>query len=187
MATRHSNARNLLHSDEWLVRRRSRHAPSRTPAPGPCRSDSGGPLFRTGTNLVVGINALVSFNGTTGNPVGNWFTRLDDQSRYDVHGWVTGLISGGTTPCAGICSPATVFSSQWFSSGNLGTSARCYEPTANLTSGNCGGFVSPRSLQVNGTTLSCSGSNWTLPAKRNGGYCVSVSAGQNAWAWFQTW
>jgi hypothetical protein len=63
----------------------------------------------------------------------------------------------------------------------------CYETSANLTSGNCGGFVRPRTLSINDTTMSCSGSSWSLPAKRNGGYCFNSSAGQDSWAWFSTW
>ena len=156
-------------------------------SPGLCPGDSGGPLFRAGTNKVIGINALVSFNGSTGNPVGNWHTRLDTQSRYDVWTFLNSIINAsGTTPCAGICGSPTQIS-QSFSSGNLGSDARCFETTANLASGNCGGFVSPRSLSINGTTMACNGQNWTLPAKRNGGYCLAASAGQNSWAWLTTW
>jgi secreted trypsin-like serine protease len=156
-------------------------------APGLCPGDSGGPLFRTGTNKVIGINALVTYNVATGTPFGNWFTRLDQQSRYDVYGWVTGLINGAAVgPCADICQAPTVFTTQYYSSANIGTTARCYETTANLVSGNCGGFADPRTLAINGTTMSCNGQNWTLPAKRNGGYCVKVSAGENPWAYFTT-
>lgn len=158
-----------------------------TSAPGLCPGDSGGPLFRTGTNKVVGINALVSFNGDTGMPIGNWFTRLDQQSRYDIHGWVTGLINQvGQSPCSDICPSPTIFTTQYYSASNMGTLARCYETTANLVSGNCGGFANPRTLAINGTTMSCNGQNWTLPAKRNGGYCFKVSAGENPWAYFST-
>jgi hypothetical protein len=48
--------------------------------------------------------------------------------------------------------------------------------------------VSPRTFSVNGTIVSCSGGNWSsLPAKRNGGYCLQSSAGNYAWAYFTTW
>jgi hypothetical protein len=58
---------------------------------------------------------------------------------------------------------------------------------ANLGGGNCGNFVSPRTLSINGTVMSCTGGNWpSLPAKRNGGYCVQTTAGDNAWAYFAT-
>ncbi len=157
-------------------------------SPGLCPGDSGGPLFRTGTNQVIGINALVSFGGEQGTPFGNWHTRLDQNSRYDVYGWLTSLISAPVgTPCSDICASPTTFSTSSYNASYIGTSARCYETTANLFSGNCGGFTGGRTLSVNGTNMSCNGQSWTLPAERNGGYCVSVSAGQNAWAWFNTW
>jgi hypothetical protein len=155
-------------------------------APGLCPGDSGGPLFRTGTNKVIGINALVSFGGDQGTPFGNWFTRLDQQSRYNVNAWLTALLSQPVPlPCTDICQSPTSFP-QYYSSQNLGTTARCFETTASLVSGNCGGFVSPRTLAINGTTMTCNGQNWTLPPKRNGGYCVKVTAGQNTWAQFST-
>jgi hypothetical protein len=156
-------------------------------APGLCPGDSGGPLYRTGTNQVIGINALVSFSGEQGTPIGNWFTRLDQESRYDIYGWVSDLIAESVPlPCTDICASPTTFSTQYFSSQNLGTTARCFETTANLISGSCSGFASPRTLSINGTTMSCNGQNWTLPPKRNGGYCVNVTAGQNPWAQFNT-
>jgi hypothetical protein len=156
-------------------------------SPGLCPGDSGGPLYRTGTNKVVGINALVSFNGDTGTPVGNWHTRLDQQSRYDVYDFITNLINQPVgTPCSDICASPTQIG-QSFSSGSLGTGARCFETTANLVSGVCGGFVSPRSLSINNTTMSCDSQNFVLPPKRNGGYCLSVTPGDNSWAWLTTW
>lgn len=157
-------------------------------SPGLCPGDSGGPLYRTDTNLVVGINALVSYQIGSGTPVGNWHTRLDEESRYDVWSWLQGLLgTDPTTPCSDLCGPPEVFTSQWYSSSNLGTGARCFETTASLTSGNCGGFAGSRTLSINGVTQSCDGQNWSLPAKRNGGYCIQVSAGEQAWAWFTTW
>jgi hypothetical protein len=155
-------------------------------APGLCSGDSGGPLFRTGTNRVVGVNALVSFGGD-GSPYGNWFTRLDHESRYDVYAWVSALVGPvEPTPCSDICQAPTTFSTQYFSSENMGTGARCYETRAPLVSGNCGGFVRPRTLAINGITMSCNGRNWRLPAKRHGGYCFKVTAGYQPWAYFDT-
>jgi hypothetical protein len=163
--------------------------PALDPAsPGLCPGDSGGPLYRTGTNLVVGVNALVSYGGPTGTPYGNWHTRLDTASRYDVYSWLTGLITGEIQkPCTGLCAAPTVMSSAQYASGNLGTQARCFETTAPIYSGVCGGLAGSRTLSVNGTEMACNYSNWTLPAKRNGGYCISVTAGDNAWGWFSTW
>lgn len=155
-------------------------------APALCPGDSGGPLFRTGTNLVVGINALVS--GNENGEIGNWFTRLDLQSRYDVHSWLQGLIgTPGSTPCSSICSNPTPITSAPYSSGNLGTSERCFESTANLAAATCGGFATSRTFEVNGTALSCGGQTINLPPKRNGGYCFHASAGADSWAWFSTW
>lgn len=155
-------------------------------APALCPGDSGGPLFRTGTNQVVGINALVS--GTDEGEIGNWFTRLDLESRYNVHAWLQGLIGApASTPCSSICSNPTAITSTSYSSGNLGTGERCFESTANSVQVNCGGFASSRTFDVNGTALSCNGQAITLPAKRNGGYCFHASAGANSWAWFTTW
>jgi Trypsin len=157
-------------------------------APGLCPGDSGGPLFRTGTNKIVGVNALVSFGGEQGTPFSNWFTRVDQQSRYDVNAWLNGLINQPVgTPCSDLCASPTTMTSQYFASGNLGTAASCYVSTAPIVSGNCGGFVSPRTLKINGASMTCNGQNWTLPAKRNGGYCVQVSAGNNPWSYFVTY
>ncbi|WP_437757332.1 trypsin-like serine protease [Sorangium sp. So ce1389] len=155
-------------------------------APALCPGDSGGPLFRTGTNLVVGINALVS--GNDDGEIGNWFTRVDLESRYNVHAWLQGLIGAPVgTPCSSICSNPTPITSVSYSSGNLGTGERCFESTANSVNVNCGGFASSRTFDVNGTAISCNGQGITLPAKRNGGYCFHASAGNNSWAWFTTW
>lgn len=157
-------------------------------SPGLCPGDSGGPLFRTGTNLVIGINALVSYWVDTGMPIGNWHTRVDGESRYDIYAWAQDLIGGvPATPCASLCGSPEVFTSQWYSGSNLGTQARCLETTAPLTGGNCGGFAGSRTLSVNGTPMTCNGQNWSLPSKVNGGYCIQVSAGDHPWAWFSTW
>jgi hypothetical protein len=96
--------------------------------------------------------------------------------------------SCGTTPCTGICSNPINYTGPNLQSGNLGTAAICYQTTANLAGGNCGNFVSPRALTVNGTTMSCNNQNWpSLPAKRNGGYCISVTAGDHPWSFITTW
>jgi hypothetical protein len=71
---------------------------------------------------------------------------------------------------------------------NLGTGASCYEATA-ISRGNCGNFVAPRTMTINGTAVDCvAGSNFPspLPAAVNGGHCLVISAGDFAWAWFGT-
>jgi hypothetical protein len=45
-----------------------------------------------------------------------------------------------------------------------------------------------RTLTVNGTTETCTGSNWpSIPAKRNNGYCLQVTSGGLSYASFATW
>jgi hypothetical protein len=90
----------------------------------------------------------------------------------------------GTNPCAGLCSSPVVFTTANYQSGNLGAGAICRETTANLSGGNCSN-LSSRTLTVNSTTMNCNG--WSLPAKRNGGYCIQVTAGSPDYASFSTW
>jgi hypothetical protein len=92
--------------------------------------------------------------------------------------------SGGTNPCAGLCSSPTVFTGPNYQSGNVGTGTVCRETTSALHAGNCSNIAS-RTLSVNGTAMNCS--LWTLPAKRNGGYCIQVTAGTPDWTSFATW
>jgi hypothetical protein len=81
-----------------------------------------------------------------------------------------------------------VFTGPNYSGSNLGTGATCHQTTANLSSGNCGNFASGRTFKVNGQTMTCNWSNWSsLPAKRNGGYCLQASAGNYSYAGFTTW
>jgi hypothetical protein len=41
---------------------------------------------------------------------------------------------------------------------------------------------------VNGKQMTCNNGNWSaLPAKVNGGYCITTTAGNQAWAYFSTW
>lgn len=96
--------------------------------------------------------------------------------------------SCSSAPCAGLCDKPVIFSNSNYNSGNVGTGAACYQTTADLHGGVCGNFASGRKLTVNGTQVSCNGGNWpTLPAKRNGGYCVQTTSGNYAWAYFATW
>jgi hypothetical protein len=112
-----------------------------------------------------------------------------------LNGGETGVDCGGScpacagsSPCSGLCSNPTTFTGPSYNSGNLGTAAVCRQTTANLSGGNCGNFQSPRTLSINGTTMSCNGGNWSaLPARRNGGYCFQTTSGNFAWAYFTTW
>jgi hypothetical protein len=93
------------------------------------------------------------------------------------------------TPCTGVCTSPTPISWTGSYQGNgLGTGALCYETTQTIAGGNCGNFAAGRDLSINGTTLSCSGSNWpSVPAPVNGGYCIEVEAGNHAWAFLTLW
>jgi hypothetical protein len=87
-----------------------------------------------------------------------------------------------------LCANPTTFSSASYSSGNLGTGAACFQTTAALRGGVCGNLASGRKLSVNGVAMACNSGNWSsLPAKRNGGYCVQTTAGDFPWAYFVTW
>ena len=87
-------------------------------------------------------------------------------------------------PCAGLCYPPVVKTGPSIQSGNLGTGAICQETTATLSGGNCSNMTG-RTLTVNGTAVNCNG--WTLPAKRNNGYCVQVTSGGLSYASYATW
>ncbi|HLV66979.1 MAG TPA: hypothetical protein VKY73_14255 [Polyangiaceae bacterium] len=90
-------------------------------------------------------------------------------------------------PCDGICENPQSFSGP-LQSGNLGTGERCLQTTGPLNGGNCGNFVSPRQLFVNGVPMTCNYQNWpTIPPQRNGGYCISTTAGNHPWAYVATW
>jgi len=92
-------------------------------------------------------------------------------------------------PCAGYCANPTTFNgATTYQSGNLGTAATCHESTVPIRGGNCGNFVSPRKLFVNGVAMTCNWANWSsLPPAKNGGYCVYTTSGNNSWAAFSTW
>jgi mannobiose 2-epimerase len=97
--------------------------------------------------------------------------------------------SGGGNPCDGLCTNPTNFTVNGaYSSGNLGTGVVCRQTTSAVHGGNCGNFASPRTLSVNGTQMACSGGNWSnVPAARNGGYCITTTSGNYAWAFFTVW
>jgi hypothetical protein len=96
--------------------------------------------------------------------------------------------SCGSTPCSAFCANPTVYDTASYQNANLGSGASCYQTTAALIGGNCGQFVAPRKLSVNGTVMSCDSGNWSgLPPKVNGGYCIQVTAGNQPWAYFGTW
>jgi PKD repeat protein len=97
--------------------------------------------------------------------------------------------AAGTGACAGLCTPSTIFTVNGsYQSGNLGAGAVCYQTTSVVHGGNCSNFTSPRTLKVNGTTESCDNGNWSsIPAARNGGYCIQTTSGNQPWAAFAVW
>jgi hypothetical protein len=99
---------------------------------------------------------------------------------------ITVLPVGSGSPCANLCNNPRNFSINGsFQSGALGTGAVCDQTTSVLHGGNCGNFVSPRTLRVNGTIEPCTGRNWSsVPPARNGGYCIQVTPGQRPFAFF---
>jgi hypothetical protein len=93
------------------------------------------------------------------------------------------------TPCTNLCSNPKEFTiSGSFQSGAIGTGAVCLETTAVIHGGNCGNFVSPRILTVNGTHEPCDVGNWaSIPAPRNGGYCIQTTSGNYPWGFITAW
>jgi hypothetical protein len=73
-------------------------------------------------------------------------------------------------------------------SPQLGTSSGCYQTTTTLTGGGCNNFTGGRTLSLNGIAEACDGS-WSspLPSQANGGYCISVGAGNYSFAVFNVW
>ena len=101
----------------------------------------------------------------------------------------TGGIAASLEPCSGLCTnPVTITLGTGYSSGNLGTGVSCLQSREPIAGGNCGNFVSPRTLRVNGVVAPCDGGNWTsVPASRNGGYCIQVTAGDHPYAYLTLW
>jgi len=94
--------------------------------------------------------------------------------------------AGGTAgPCAGLCSNPIVVQPN-MSPSDLGTAATCHSVAGSSGSVICGNFVAPRTFTVNSTVVDCSSGVVTLPAPRNGGWCMQASAGNYSYAYFTT-
>jgi hypothetical protein len=163
-------------------------------------SDDGLPATLTTTWSKVSGPGMVTFGNVsalvttaTFSTAGSYTLRLTASdgalsSTDDIAVIVNG--SGGSGPCANLCSnPSSFTVNGSFQSGNLGTGAVCFQTTSPIHGGNCGNFASPRTLSVNGTTENCvNGGNWpSVPQPVNGGYCVQTTAGNQAWAFFTVW
>jgi hypothetical protein len=96
--------------------------------------------------------------------------------------------SSGGNPCDGLCTGAVDMGGPSISVGNLGTTAEaCHYSAVPISGGNCSNDGS-RTLQVNGTTMSCDTGNWSsIPAARNGGHCIHITAGTPDYIGYATW
>jgi len=85
------------------------------------------------------------------------------------------------SPCSGLCANPVSFSvadGSTYASGDLGSSAVCYETTSELITGTC--TPAARNLTVNAVPMTCNSSNeWAvpLPTQRHHGYCIQADAG----------
>jgi hypothetical protein len=145
----------------------------------------------SGPGTVTFANASAKVTTATFSAAGTYVVQLSasDSALSATDTAQITVNAAGTGPCANLCSnPVNFTISGSFQSGNLGTGAVCYQTTSVVHGGNCGNFVSPRTLKVNGTTEPCTGANWSsVPAARNGGYCIQTTAGNQPWAYITAW
>jgi hypothetical protein len=150
----------------------------------------------TGGIKGTGGTATGGIKGTGGMATGG-FTGTGGRATGGAGGRATGGTTGtggtsgtagstGTGPCAGLCTSPTTFTTQSYSSGNVGTGAACFETTVSIQGGNCSNVPAPRTFSVNGKVETC-GQNWpSLPAKIDGGYCFQFTAGSPDYSAFTT-
>ena len=137
----------------------------------------GGGGGQTGAN-VAATGGASSGSAGSGGAGGDMTTGTDG----------TGAGGGdGSGPCAGLCTNPVMFIGPSYASPNLGTGETCHQTVATLTGGSCSNFVSPRTFNVNDVTVACNGVNFNPGLKRNGGYCLQASTGQQAYASFTTY
>jgi hypothetical protein len=149
--------------------------------------DCGGVCVAEGKLCAIGKGCGVGGDCVSGNCTGSVCVATCTDGIKN--GTETGIDCGGScpacasNPCAGVsgCSSPIIIPSLGSGTGDIGLGAACYE----LTTTGSGGFglsnFSGRSVTVNGSVFSGDG-NKTFPAKVNGGYCFSVTAGDFAWA-----
>jgi hypothetical protein len=144
--------------------------------------------LHTGVNIDADIAIdFLSLDDNDGNIANGTPHGAEICTAFDLHGIDCPLAP--STPCAGLCTNPVTFSwSGSYQSGPLGTGQVCRETTQPVVGGNCGNFVSPRTLSLNGTVMPCNGQNWpSLPAPRNGGYCITTTSGNQSWAFATLW
>ena len=145
----------------------------------------------SGPGTVTFANSTAKVTTATFSTAGSYVLKLTASDSVltasaNITVTVNAVASGA---CAGLCTSPTVFTMNGnYQSGNLGTGAVCYQTTSVIHGGNCSNFASPRTLKVNGTTETCGGGNWSsLPAARNGGYCIQTTSGNQSYASFALW
>jgi hypothetical protein len=118
-----------------------------------------------------------------------YYWRIDERNAAGVTTGTVQSFTTGPNPCAGLCdNPTFITINGNYQSGNIGTGTTCFQTTSPVIGGNCGNFVSPRTLKVNGEVKTCNNQNWsTVPATRNGGYCIQTTAGNYSYAFFTLW
>jgi hypothetical protein len=145
----------------------------------------------SGPGTVTFANPAAKVTTATFSAAGTYVLKLtasDSALTASANTTVT-VNAAGTGACAGLCTSPTIFTINGsYQSGNLGTGAVCYQTTSVVHGGNCSNFVSPRTLKVNGTTETCNSGNWSsIPAARNGGYCIQTTSGNQSYASFALW
>ena len=142
---------------------------------------------RRGTGGVTGAAGARGTGGITGAAGSKGTGGITGAAGARATGGATGAAgSTGTGPCAGLCDSPTKFTTESYSSGNVGTGAACFETTASIQGGNCSNVTAPRTFSVNGKVETC-GQNWpSLPAKIDGGYCFEFTAGTPDFSAFTT-
>jgi len=135
--------------------------------------------------------SLVMLGTSLGTDYGRWtFTAVGpissaSSSSSTSTGGTTGTVTG-TNPCAAFCSSPTVFTSNNYQAGALGSGTVCRETTAALSGVNFSN-IAGRTIKINGEAYVSDGTISALPAKINGGYCFQASAGGMDFASFATW
>lgn len=91
----------------------------------------------------------------------------------------------GGAPCAGLCmNPQRFALGPTYQSNALGTTAICRQTNSTVMGWNCGN-MNGRTININGVLINCAmpPAASALPP-RNGGYCIQVTPGGNASAYF---
>jgi len=146
----------------------------------------------SGPGTVTFANPALAATTATFSAAGSYVLRLtanDGALSGSDDVMVTVKAAPPPDPCTGLCNnPVSFGINGSFQSGPIGTGAVCLQTKAVVHGGNCGNFVSPRSLKVNGTTEVCNNLNWAaIPPARNGGYCIQTTAGNQPWAFITAW